>query len=244
MKVHEIMTTRARCVSPDNTLVEAAGLMRQFDIGAVPVCENDRLMGMLTDRDIAIRAVANGLDPNITAVRDVMSHGVVHVSAEQEVEDVVRMMESRKIRRVPVVNRENRLVGIVALGDIAVTSNPAFSGLALREVSESEQTLGSRRAPLAAASRPPRSPSRLLARAVEDMDSVSRDGGAPQRHKTSAVSEESGPARSSRARSTGSRASQRKRKSGTRQRKAAGAGATKRRTKQMGRGASSRTQTK
>lgn len=170
MKVHEIMTTRARCVSPDNTLVEAAGLMRQLDVGAVPVCEDDRLLGMLTDRDIAIRAVADGRDPNTTSVREVMSHGIIHVSADQEVEEVVRLMENKKIRRVPVLNRAQRLVGIVALGDIAVTSNPAFSGLALREVSESEQTLGNPRARAAAASRPPSAKLRL---------SVGRNGSTP-----------------------------------------------------------------
>lgn len=155
MKVHEIMTTRARCVGPDNTLVEAAGLMRQLDIGAVPVCEGDHLLGMLTDRDIAIRAVADGRDPNTTLVRDVMSHGLIYASAEQEVEEIVRLMENKKIRRIPVLNRARRLVGIISLGDIAVTSNPAFSGLALREVSESVQTLDTHRARAAAASRPP-----------------------------------------------------------------------------------------
>lgn len=137
--------------------------MRQLDIGAVPVCEEDRLLGMLTDRDIAIRAVADGRDPNTTSVRDVMSHGIIHVMADQEVEEVVRLMENKKIRRVPVLNRARRLVGIIALGDIAVTSNPAFSGLALREVSESEQTLANPRARAAAASRPPSASFRLSA---------------------------------------------------------------------------------
>lgn len=145
------MTAHARCVGPENTLVEAAGLMRQFDIGAVPVCEADRLTGMLTDRDIAVRAVADGRDPNSTTVRDVMSPGVIFVLAEQEVEEAVRVMEQRQVRRLPVLNRAKELVGIVSLGDIAVASNPAFSGLALREVSESEQTLSHRGAKAVAA---------------------------------------------------------------------------------------------
>jgi CBS domain-containing protein len=136
MKVHEIMTAHARCVGPDNTLVEAAGLMRELDVGALPVCEDDRLAGMVTDRDIALRGVADGLDPNTTAIRDVMSPGIVYAFADQEVEEIVRLMEQRQIRRVPVVNREKRLVGIVSLGDIAISSNPAFSGMALRDVSE------------------------------------------------------------------------------------------------------------
>ncbi len=136
MKVHEIMTAHARCIGPDNTLVEAAGLMRELDVGALPVCENHRLAGMLTDRDIVVRGTADGRDPNSTSVRDVMSISVVFVHAEQPVEEAVRVMEDRQIRRLPVIGRDGRLVGIVSLGDIAISSNPAFSGMALRDVSE------------------------------------------------------------------------------------------------------------
>jgi CBS domain-containing protein len=136
MKMHEIMTAHARCVSPDNTLVEAAGLMRELDVGALPVCENDRLVGILTDRDIVLRGTADGRDPNSTSVREVMSNGVVSVRADQEVEEAVRVMEARQIRRLPVMGRNDRLVGIVSLGDIAISSSPAFSGLALRDVSQ------------------------------------------------------------------------------------------------------------
>jgi hypothetical protein len=91
---------------------------------------------MVTDRDITLRGVADGRDPNTTAIRDVMSPGIVYVFADQDVEEVARVMENRQIRRVPVLNREKRLVGIVSLGDIAISSNPAFSGMALRDVSE------------------------------------------------------------------------------------------------------------
>jgi CBS domain-containing protein len=136
MKVHEIMTAHARCVGPENTLVEAAGLMRELDVGSLPVCEDDRLAGMVTDRDLALRGVADGKDPNTTVVREVMSPGVVYVFADQSVEEVARVMEDRQIRRVPVLSREKRLVGIVSLGDIAISSSPAFSGMALRDVSE------------------------------------------------------------------------------------------------------------
>jgi CBS domain-containing protein len=211
MKVHEIMTTRARCVGPENTLVEAAGLMRQLDIGAVPVCEEDRLLGMLTDRDIAVRAVADGRDPNTTIVRDVMSHGIIHVWADQEVEEVVRLMENKKIRRVPVLNRGKRLVGIVALGDIAVTSNPAFSGLALREVSESEQTLANPRARAAAASRPPSAALRL---------SAGRNGSTPHGEDGRHQPREEKPRRSrrqSRRSRTGAGAQRKTKRSATRQ---------------------------
>lgn len=136
MKVHEIMTAHARCVGLDNTLVEAAGLMRELDVGALPVCDNDRLAGMITDRDIAVRGVANGCDPNATEVSDVMSPGIFYAFADADVEEAARIMEDRQIRRLPVLSRDKRLVGIISLGDIATSSNPAFSGMALRDVSQ------------------------------------------------------------------------------------------------------------
>jgi CBS domain-containing protein len=157
MKVHEIMTAHARCVGPDNTLVEAAGLMRELDVGALPVCEGNDIQGIVTDRDLVVRGTADGKDPNTTSVREVMSTSVVSVFAEQEVEEAVRLMESRQIRRVPVLNRDRRLVGIVSLGDIAISSNPAFSGMALRDVSEPRRPTARQRR-LAERSRPNRMP--------------------------------------------------------------------------------------
>jgi CBS domain-containing protein len=136
MKVHEIMSSSPRCVRPDNTLVEAAGAMRHYDIGALPVCEGEQLVGMITDRDLVIRALADGRDPNNTEVREVMSAGVVTVFADQDVEAAVQLMEEKQLRRLVVLNREKRLVGILSLGDIAVSSSPAFSGIALKEVSQ------------------------------------------------------------------------------------------------------------
>ena len=136
MKIREIMSSDVQCTKPDNTLTEAAGLMRQLDTGAVPVCDHDRLAGMLTDRDIAIRAVADGRDPNATSVRDVMSPGVVYVFEDQSVEDAAHLMEEKQIRRLPVLNRNKRMVGIVSLGDLAVQSQPSFGGEALREISQ------------------------------------------------------------------------------------------------------------
>src|ERR1044071_5976720 len=106
MKVNQIMTAHARCVGPDNTLVEAAGLMRELDVGALPVCEDDRVAGIVTDRDIVLRSTADGRAPNSTAVRDVMSPGVVHVSADQDVDEAARVMEERQIRRLPVLGRD------------------------------------------------------------------------------------------------------------------------------------------
>ncbi len=133
------MTAHAQCVAPDNTLGEAAGLMRELDVGALPVCDGDRLAGMVTDRDIVLRGVADGRDANTATVRDVMSPGVIHVFVDQEIEDVVRLMENKQVRRLPVLDRSRRLVGIVSLGDIAVCSHPAFGGVALREMSQSPE---------------------------------------------------------------------------------------------------------
>lgn len=135
MKVHEIMTAHARTVAPDNTLVEAAGLMRELDVGALPVIDGGRLAGIVTDRDLVVRGIADGRDPNQTSVDHVFSSGAVHVFADQDVEEAARLMEEKQIRRLLVVDRTERLVGIVSLGDIAGASQPAFSGIALRDVS-------------------------------------------------------------------------------------------------------------
>lgn len=135
MKLHDIMSSDVRCVKPDNTLVEAAGLMRELDVGAVPVCDNDRLAGMLTDRDLTLRATAEGKDPNKTTVREAMSEGVIYIFEDQSVEEAAHLMEEKQIRRLPVLNRSKRLVGIVSLGDLALHAQPAFGGEALKEVS-------------------------------------------------------------------------------------------------------------
>jgi CBS domain-containing protein len=157
MKVHEIMTAHPRCIAPDNTLVEAAGLMRELDVGALPICDNDRLAGMVTDRDIVLRGTADGRDPNTATVSEVMSQGIMYVFADQEVEEAARVMEEKQIRRLPVLNREKRLVGIVSLGDVATSSSPAFSGTALRDVSQPHEP-SARQRRLSAQSEPRRAP--------------------------------------------------------------------------------------
>src|ERR1041384_3404000 len=116
MKIREIMTPDAQCVGPDEMVVDAAGLMRQLDVGVLPVCEDNEVIGMLTDRDIAIRGVAASRDPATTKVREIMSAGSVCVFDDQNVDEAVRLMEDHQIRRAPVLNREQRLVGIVSLG--------------------------------------------------------------------------------------------------------------------------------
>jgi CBS domain-containing protein len=135
MKVREIMTRDVRVVSPTDDLRSAAQLMEKNDFGMVPVGENDRLVGMLTDRDITVRAVARGLAPDQAKVRDVMTSDVKYVYEDESVADVSRNMSELQVRRLPVLNREKRLVGIVSLGDLAL-KQPKPAGDALRSISE------------------------------------------------------------------------------------------------------------
>jgi CBS domain-containing protein len=120
MQLSDIMTANPVVLGPDTVLREAARKMREIDSGVMPVGENDRLVGMLTDRDITVRATADGKDPNTTPVRDVMSSEVIYCFADDDVEVAARKMEEHQIRRVIVLNRDKRLVGIASLGDLAV----------------------------------------------------------------------------------------------------------------------------
>jgi CBS domain-containing protein len=113
------MTRDVQLVKPEQPISEAAKLMAKLDIGALPVEENDRLVGMITDRDIAIRAVAHGLGPD-TPVREVMSsEHVLYCYEDEELDHVAKNMANEQVRRLPVVNREKRLVGIISFGDVA-----------------------------------------------------------------------------------------------------------------------------
>ena len=115
----DLMSRDVKVVSPDMTIGEAAKKMRDGDFGMLPVGENDRMIGTISDRDIAIRAVAEGKSI-ATTVRDVMSDGIAWVYEDDSVEQAAAIMSERQVRRLPVVNRDKRLVGIVALGDFAV----------------------------------------------------------------------------------------------------------------------------
>ncbi len=119
MKVREAMTRDVRLVKPDQPIREAAKLMGELDIGALPVEENDRLVGMITDRDIAVRAVAAGRGAD-TPIRDVMSGEVKYCYEDQTVDEVTQNMGELRIRRLPVLPRDKRLVGILSLGDLAI----------------------------------------------------------------------------------------------------------------------------
>ncbi|HZS67231.1 MAG TPA: CBS domain-containing protein [Burkholderiales bacterium] len=118
MRVSECMTREVRVASPGQTIREVAGIMAEIDAGVLPVGDNDRLVGMITDRDIAIRAVAQGKGPD-TPVRDVMStEKVLYCYDDEDLAQVAQNMGEQQVRRLPVVNREKRLVGIVSLGDV------------------------------------------------------------------------------------------------------------------------------
>jgi CBS domain-containing protein len=119
MKVREAMTRDVRLVKPDQPISEAAKLMADLDIGALPVEESDRLVGMITDRDIAVRAVALGHGPD-TPVRDVMSRDIKYCYEDQSIDEVTQNMGELRIRRLPVLTREKRLIGILSLGDLAI----------------------------------------------------------------------------------------------------------------------------
>ena len=134
MKVRECMTREVRLTSPDESISQAARHMAEADAGAIPVGENDRLIGMITDRDIAVRAVARDLGPS-TKVRDVMTKQVRYCFEDDDVDDVIHNMGDQKIRRLPVLDREKRLVGIVSLGDVAKGHRPDSTGKALGQIS-------------------------------------------------------------------------------------------------------------
>lgn len=118
MNIKDCMTRHVRTVSPDETLADAAQAMADSDIGILPVAEGDRLVGMISDRDIAIRGVGRGKGPD-TQVRDIMSGEVMYCFEDDEIEEVLENMGEIQVRRLPVVNAEKRLVGIISLSDLA-----------------------------------------------------------------------------------------------------------------------------
>lgn len=124
MKISDIMTRDVHLVSPDQTIREAAQLMEQQDIGSLPVSDNERLVGMLTDRDIVVRAVCRGLGVD-TPVAEVMTSDIKYCYDDQDIDEVSRNMAELEIRRLPVVDREKRLVGIVSLANVAHSEEDA-----------------------------------------------------------------------------------------------------------------------
>jgi CBS domain-containing protein len=135
MKVRDLMTRELETVAPQATLREAAQIMARLDVGVLPTVDGGKLVGIITDRDIAVRAVALGKDPAVTTVRDAMSPGVKYIFDDDGVDDAAEVMADLQVRRLPVVDRENRVVGIISLADIARERRPSQAGEALQGIS-------------------------------------------------------------------------------------------------------------
>ena len=134
-QVSDVRTRGVRALSPKDTVVMAAQAMQELDVGAIPVCNQERLVGIVTDRDLVVRGVAQQrLDAN-TPIDDVMSRTPLWCFEDQPVDDVLAYMRKAQVRRVPVIDRENRLVGMVSLGDLAVKGDEEQAGSALRSIS-------------------------------------------------------------------------------------------------------------
>jgi len=132
MKINQCMTRDVRTIAPGDTIERAAQLMAQIDAGVLPVSDGERLVGMITDRDIAIRGVGEGCSPD-AKVRDIMSQEVMYVYDDEDTEEVLENMADIQVRRMPVVNHDKRLVGIVSLGDLAKNQEHE-TGEALRDI--------------------------------------------------------------------------------------------------------------
>ncbi len=147
MKVSDVMTRDVRLIEPTETIQEAARLMAEIDTGIMPVREGDRLVGMITDRDITVRAVAQGRGPD-TPIREVMTDDVKYCFEDDDTDAVARNMADIQVRRLPVLTRDKRLVGIVSLGDLAVMQGSGQAGEAVAGISrpggQHSQTVGGR----------------------------------------------------------------------------------------------------
>lgn len=136
MKVKDAMHPGVTWVHPDTKLSELARMMRDEDIGAIPIGENDRLVGMVTDRDICCRGLTDGRDVDGLTARDVMSSPIIFCRADEDVDDAARLMENKKVRRLPVINENKRMVGMLALGDIADCAPRDLSAEVMRAVAD------------------------------------------------------------------------------------------------------------
>jgi len=135
-KVREVMTDRPRCITPETPISEAARLMKSDDVGSLPILEGDRLAGIVTDRDIVLQAVAEEKDPRGMPVREVASRELVTIGPEEDLSEALKLMASHQIRRIPVVDDDSRLVGILAQADIAREMKDKDSGQMLQEISQ------------------------------------------------------------------------------------------------------------
>jgi len=138
MQVRQVMTAGVECIRPTESIAQAAERMRDLNVGALPVCgANDRLVGIITDRDITIRGTADGSQPEATAVDELMTPHVFYCFEDQEIDEAARLMREKQVRRLVVLNRDKRLVGIVSLGDVALdTHDEQLVGSTLEAISE------------------------------------------------------------------------------------------------------------
>jgi CBS domain-containing protein len=137
MNISDVMTPDVKLVNPDTGLPEIARRMRDEDVGAMPVADQDRLVGMITDRDIVVRALADGRDPSKLTARDVMTDAVLYCYQDQSTKEVLDNMSDIHKRRLPVVDRDKKLVGIVSLGDLAADGPGKRAGEALKDIASS-----------------------------------------------------------------------------------------------------------
>lgn len=136
MKVKKAMHHGVQWCEPDTPLRDIAKLMRDNDVGAIPIGENDKLVGMITDRDIICRALAAGKDMNTVTATDVMTKGIIYCMEDEDIEDAIHLMQDRKIRRLPVISKEKRMVGILSLGDLSHAVSRELTGDLTAAVSE------------------------------------------------------------------------------------------------------------
>ena len=137
MKIDEIMTKDVVCIEPTLPIAKAAEKMRHLDIGFLPICENDRLIGAVTDRDITVRSVAQGRDPRLAPVREIMTQEIFYSYDDEDVERVAEYMQEKEVRRLVILNRGKRLVGVVSLGDIAkARDEQELAGETLGDIAE------------------------------------------------------------------------------------------------------------
>jgi CBS domain-containing protein len=135
MKVREIMTTNVECLGPETNAIELSRKMKTLDVGFVPICENDRLIGTVTDRDIVLRGVAEGRAINECSARELMSQDVFWCFEDDDVKEVAQKMSDKEVRRMLILNEEKRLVGVVSLGDISKVEEKE-SGKTLKDITE------------------------------------------------------------------------------------------------------------
>jgi CBS domain-containing protein len=133
--VREVMTSKLCSIDTDKTVTYAAKMMRDEDVGIAPIVEGDRLVGVLTDRDIAVRVVAEGRDPEQVKVTEVASRDVVTLDPQQDLDEALRLMARHQVRRLPVVEEDGRLVGVVAQGDVAQQGDDARTGEVVEQIS-------------------------------------------------------------------------------------------------------------